>query len=295
MENKHDINITDYEDVKKYYEDFKDLFEKGEKEQARQMMSELLEKLETNVSVRKAGSVSRNDVIAMSGSKDDEREIYISLNHVMEYYIYAYYFKPECDVKCTEIPYGEYYRTYGGLCMELGKYNAAKEAYIHAIEWNPVDLDSILGLAECYKYIGKLERYVAVTVQGYRYCCTRATMARYYRNMGYYNLSKYKTELARACYIYSNIYYHTDNADSELKYLEQALNDNTPDMDIRSMQKLFDENGIEPGPQSDTIGVVYRVGELMMKDGDNRLAKDCFSIVYDITQEKALEGLLNEL
>lgn len=64
---------------------------------------------------------------------------------------------------------------------------------------------------------------------------------------------------------------------------------------IRSMQKLFDENGIEPGPQSDTIGVVYRVGELMMKDGDNRLAKDCFSIVYDITQEKALEGLLDEL
>ena len=58
MENKHDINITDYEDVKKYYEDFKDLFEKGEKEQARQMMSELLEKLETNVSVRKAGSVA---------------------------------------------------------------------------------------------------------------------------------------------------------------------------------------------------------------------------------------------
>ena len=34
MENKHDINITDYEDVKKYYEDFKDLFEKGEKEQS---------------------------------------------------------------------------------------------------------------------------------------------------------------------------------------------------------------------------------------------------------------------
>ena len=120
-------------------------------------------------------------------------------------------------------------------------------------------------------------------------------MARYYRYMGYYNLSKYKTELARAFYIYRNIYYHTDNADSELKYLEQALNDKTPDMDIRSMQKLFDENGIEPGPQSDTIGVVYRVGELMMKDGDNRLAKDCFSIVYDITQEKALEGLLDEL
>ncbi len=289
------MNINDIEDVKGYYEEFKKLYESGENEKAAEMMKELLENLENNINVRKAGSVSKNDVIAIGGDKDSQKDIYISLNHVMEYYIYAYYFKPEVDVKCTELPYNEYYRTYGALCMTLGKYNAAKEAYIHAIEWNPVDLDSILGLAECYKYIGKLERYIAVTVQGYRYCCTRATMARYYRNMGYYHLSKYKTDIARACYIYSNIYYHTDNADSELKYLESALNDKTPKLDIKTMQKIFDENGIEPGPQSDTIGVIYRVGELMMQDNDNKLAKDCFSIVYDITQEKALEALINEL
>ena len=289
------MNINDIEDVKGYYEEFKKLYESGENEKAAEMMKELLENLENNINVRKAGSVSKNDVIAIGGDKDSQKDIYISLNHVMEYYIYAYYFKPEVDVKCTELPYNEYYRTYGALCMTLGKYNAAKEAYIHAIEWNPVDLDSILGLAECYKYIGKLERYIAVTVQGYRYCCTRATMARYYRNMGYYHLSKYKTDIARACYIYSNIYNHTDNADSELKYLESALNDKTPKLDIKTMQKIFDENGIEPGPQSDTIGVIYRVGELMMHDNDNKLAKDCFSIVYDITQEKALEALINEL
>lgn len=289
------MNINHIEDVKGYYEEFKKLYESGENEKAAEMMKELLENLENNINVRKAGSVSKNDVIAIGGDKDSHKDIYISLNHVMEYYIYAYYFKPEVDVKCTELPYNEYYRTYGALCMTLGKYNAAKEAYIHAIEWNPVDLDSILGLAECYKYIGKLERYIAVTVQGYRYCCTRATMARYYRNMGYYHLSKYKTDIARACYIYSNIYYHTDNADSELKYLESALNDKTPKLDIKTMQKIFDENGIEPGPQSDTIGVIYRVGELMMQDNDNKLAKDCFSIVYDITQEKALEALINEL
>ena len=289
------MNINHIEDVKGYYEEFKKLYESGENEKAAEMMKELLENLENNINVRKAGSVSKNDVIAIGGDKDSQKDIYISLNHVMEYYIYAYYFKPEVDVKCTELPYNEYYRTYGALCMTLGKYNAAKEAYIHAIEWNPVDLDSILGLAECYKYIGKLERYIAVTVQGYRYCCTRATMARYYRNMGYYHLSKYKTDIARACYIYSNIYYHTDNADSELKYLESALNDKTPKLDIKTMQKIFDENGIEPGPQSDTIGVIYRGGELMMQDNDNKLAKDCFSIVYDITQEKALEALINEL
>ncbi len=38
--------------------------------------------------------------------------IYISLNHVMEYYVYAYYYKPDVQVCCTQLPIGEYYRTY---------------------------------------------------------------------------------------------------------------------------------------------------------------------------------------
>ena len=58
---------------------------------------------------------------------------------------------------------------------------------------------------------------------------------------------------------------------------------------------MFDDEGIEPGPSSDTIGVIYRVGQIMMESQDYRLAKDCFSIVYDITQETQLKTLLDEL
>lgn len=289
------INIDDIEDVKQYFEEFKQCFESGRKEDARIMLEKLLEELEKNTEVKRAGAIDKRDNISISSAGKGEGDVYISLNHVMEYYIYAYYYQPTAEVKCTELPYGEYYRTYGELCMQLEKYNAAQDAYKKAIEWNPVDLDSILGLAESYKYINKLDRYLEVTKQAYRYSCTRATMARYYRNMGFYYLSKYNTELARACYVYSNIYYHTDNADAELQYLESALNDETPKLEIKDMQKMFDENGIEPGPESDTIGIIYRVGELMMNDGDNKLARDCFSIVHDITQEAALEQLLEAL
>ena len=140
-----------------------------------------------------------------------------------------------------------------------------------------------------------LKRYMIATKEAYRLCCTRATMARYYRNMGFYYLSAYKPEVARACYIYSNIYYKTDNADAELSYIEQALNQETPKLSVKEMQKMFDDEGIEPGPSSDTIGVIYRVGQIMMESQDYRLAKDCFSIVYDITQEEQLEKLLEEL
>ena len=142
--------------------------------------------------------------------------------------MYACYFEPETDVLCTELPVGEYYRTYGSLCLKLSKFRRAEDAFKKAICWNPVDLDSYLGLAECYKNLNMLSRYLDVTKQAYRFCCSRATMARYYRNMGFYYVARYTTEAARVFKTYNNIYYKTDNADNELKYLEQALNDKTP-------------------------------------------------------------------
>jgi tetratricopeptide (TPR) repeat protein len=289
------MNLNNLEEVKKEFGRFHDLFESGEKKQAAEMLKELLNSLEGLTTVRRAGNIDKQGTISLNDGHNDGGDIYISLNHVMEYYIFAYYYKPVADVKCTDVPYGEYYRAYGDLCIELEKYNAAEAAYNNAVKWNPVDLDAILGIAESCKYRNKLSEYFHLTKQAYRYCCTRATMARYYRNMGFYFLSTYKPEVARACYIYSNIYYHTENADSELAYLETALKDETPKMEIREMQKIFAENEIEPGPNPDTIGVIYQVGKLMMNDGANKLAKDCFSIVYDITQEKELEELLNEL
>lgn len=287
------MNINNLEEVQAKFADFQKIFEAGQLEQAAAMLSELLDALEKDTDVRKAGKVFKDGHIGMT--EDDGRDVYISLNHVMEYYIYAFYFKPDVDVKCTEVPYGAYYRTYGELCLKLGKYHGAEAAFTKAIAWNPVDLDSILGLAESYKYTNKLRRYLETTKMAYRYCCTRATMARYYRNMGYYYLSKYETDLARACYIYSNIYFHTENADKELEYLKAALKDETPDYSIKEMQQMFAEEQIEPGPDSDTVGVVYRVGELMMEDGAMKLAKDCFSIVYDITQEEKLGALLDTM
>ena len=109
--------------------------------------------------------------------------------------------------------------------------------------------------------------------------------------------------MAKACYTYSNIYYHTDNADSELNYIENALKEakdkgvtkDDKEYDIRTMQAMFDKENVEPGPDSKTIGIVYRVGELMLQDKEYALAKDCFSIVYDITNEQQLEGVLAEL
>ena len=234
------MDIKKLADVKDRFADYEKIFNSGDYDKAADILSAILERIEECTDERKAGTM---DDTFVKKSDMDGRPIYISLNHVMEYYVYACYFEPETDVLCTELPVGEYYRTYGSLCLKLSKFRRAEDAFKKAICWNPVDLDSYLGLAECYKNLNMLSRY----------------------------------------------------ADNELKYLEQALNDKTPEYSVKQMQEILDKNEVEPGPDSKTIGIIYRVGELMMNDKDYRLARDCFSIVYDITQEAQLKTLLDEL
>lgn len=301
------MNIDNIEELKEKFVDFKQMFSMDRIDEATALIEELLESIEGQSDVRKAGTIDNRGNIGISEKhmqciqkgemihSESDNSIYISLNHIMEYYVYAYYYKPDVQVCCTQLPIGEYYRTYGDLSVKLGRYKAGAAAYKDAICWNPVDLDAILGLAECYKYLNMLERYLIATKEAYKLCCTRATMARYYRNMGYYHISKYNTQTARCCYIYSNIYYNTENANHELEYLKNALGDEAPQWSIKEMQKILEQSDIEPGPNPDTIGVIYRVGELMMNDSEYSLARDCFSICYDITQEELLARMLKQL
>jgi len=244
----------------------------------------------------KAKATMEAILVAVEGSYvEDEDSIYMSFNHIMEMYIYHFYYKPVKEVKTTDIEYNVFYRTYGFILAHLEEYEVSKEAHEKALKWNPVDLDTILSLCEVYKHNNDLDNFLKTTKQAYKYCCTRATMARYYRNVALFYVEKYKSEVARALYAYSNIYFHTENADRELTFIEKSTDSITPEFDLATLQQILSENGIELGPDSTTIGIVYRVGQLMMEEGDNVKAKDCFSVVYDITQDAEVRELIEKL
>ena len=156
------MDIKKLADVKDRFADYEKIFNSGDYDKAADILSAILERIEECTDERKAGTM---DDTFVKKSDMDGRPIYISLNHVMEYYVYACYFEPETDVLCTELPVGEYYRTYGSLCLKLSKFRRAEDAFKKAICWNPVDLDSYLGLAECYKNLNMLSRYLDVTKQ----------------------------------------------------------------------------------------------------------------------------------
>lgn len=243
----------------------------------------------------KAAKAVVEDVLKAAEANRPETGIFMSFNHTMELYIYIFYLKPEAEVKISDIPYNKFYGTYGFILMQLELHDEAEKAFKKGLEWNPVDLDLMLSLAENQKISGRMEEFLETTKALHRLSCTRATMARYYRNIAYYYMEQYKPEIARALYVYSNIYFHTENADNELLFIEKALNEITPEYSIEEIQELLIANGIEPGPETATIGIIYRLGKMMLEEGNKETAQDCFSIVYDITQDAEVKELLQQL
>ena len=120
------MDIKKLADVKDRFADYEKIFNSGDYDKAADILSAILERIEECTDERKAGTM---DDTFVKKSDMDGRPIYISLNHVMEYYVYACYFEPETDVLCTELPVGEYYRTYGSLCLKLSKFRRAEDAF----------------------------------------------------------------------------------------------------------------------------------------------------------------------
>ena len=83
------IDVNNIDELNQFFEEFRHEFENGEEKKAADMLAQLLNDLESQMDVSTAGEVdARGNITSTSGDKAPA----ISINHVMEYYIYAYYY-----------------------------------------------------------------------------------------------------------------------------------------------------------------------------------------------------------
>lgn len=259
-----------------HYKQAKEYVEKGDFKNALLSMEPVLNKIETEFSDKK-GSL-------------------FSFNHILEVY-YFRFFKNEGSQEIAYAPFniGAFYRFYGYILLRLQKYEKAINAYEASLEWNPVDLDSLFQLSELYKTTKDLERVRKLTLESWNYCCSRATLAHFYRNLGFYYLESYQPKLAIPLYLYSNIFSASESASRDLKYLEAALKRPTPELSIPEIQAVLKENKIPAGPNPDTLGITLRTGQLELEKQNYETAKDCFLLVYDVTLDDEVKACLEKL
>lgn len=249
--------------------------EKGNYPEAKTAMKKVLDKIEASFS--------------------KEKGTLFSFNHILEAYYFRYFKKADIEIHYAPFNIGAFYRFYGYILIRLENYKDAITAYENALDWNPVDLDSLFQLSELYKKTKDLKNTKEITLEAYNYCCSRATMAHFYRNLGFYYLESYQPETATALYIYSTIFAPSESAGRDLEYLEKALKRPTPDLSVAELQEILEKNKIPTGPNPDTVGITFRTGQLELENKHYETARDCFMLVYDLTLDKETRNILDSL
>lgn len=263
------------EEIEMLYQQIQMQYEDGQLEEAKRNLEHMLEQLEDTY---------------------QERERCYSFSHVLEVYLFINVMHQNADtIQYCEHDFPALYHLYGQMLTELQDFDCAVHAYERALYWNPVDVDAMFALAELYKAMGEPEAVQRMANQAYALCISRSDMAKYYRSQGYFYLESYKPALAAALYQYSYIFYPSSKATEELDYLEKAQGKPIPKLSVKEIQSRLKQVSLPIGPKEDTIGLLYQVAHVLLANGKQEEAVDCFKLVFDITQDKEVEQLLEQL
>lgn len=215
----------------------------------------------------------------------------VSIYHISEIFLYEYYInrgdyhiRPR-DLCGPLIESGIAQEKHGGLMGALQKYK-------QALRENPVSMEVYEHVVNILRKVNRLEEMADYVRQSWPFCCTRAELAWYYRMLGYYYLEKYRPELSQICYRYSTLFRPSRQAEEDIKYLETALNRKMPDYTAEEMQKALSDEGIPTKASDVTLALLYKAAGEALEDGYPDQARDCYAMLYDLTQdEEVLEHL----
>lgn len=217
----------------------------------------------------------------------------VCIYHIAEQFLYEYYCQPgefqlnETDEVTPLMKRAEEEEKRGGIV-------AAAECYEKAEEWNPVSTGIRFHLIDCYFRLNRKDDVLAETKAVYPFCCTRAEMAQYYRWLGWYYLESYKPKPAEALYRYSTLFGKSDLAESEIRFLESALNAKMPDFTVKQLQEQLSELDIPLAASNVTMALLVKAGEeaeVSMREQ----ALDCYRMVYDCTGDREIEERIRRL
>jgi Tetratricopeptide repeat. len=217
---------------------------------------------------------------------EDETHTHICFENYIQFLLYYHKNKPSKPNKHPEFSISQAYYFLGYINIELGKHEDALEYLNNALKWNPTDPLIIFEKATIFRETKKWDRFRAEVEKAYPHIYTSATLARYYRDLGFYYIERELYDIANALYTYSGGYYKTEGALNELKYIAQKENREPKFSTKEEIDKLFEEYNISRGFNKDTFRQIYDEYKEKLKKDEKKEIIILANVLYDMTLDE---------
>jgi tetratricopeptide (TPR) repeat protein len=221
---------------------------------------------------------------------NDKESEYYCFNNLLEKIIYSEIFKPNKEVRQIPENYADIYFRYGNILFEVKRYDEAKTVLEKAISYNPINTVYLFELSEIYKLRKDWENYLKINKNCLKYAYTSKSLARCYRNFGYYYVEEEKYEIAIALFYLSLTYEQESKiAQSELFYISNKTGLGIKHPDTDKIKKLLKENDIQFGANKLILNIAYSIVCEAQKNNRNEIAEFFYSIISDLTSDEEIK------
>lgn len=192
--------------------------------------------------------------VKIESSQEGEHTFYFA--DVLQFLVYINLHK-DINIKWSNLFLNLAYNIIGFVCVEERNYNEAIEYLTKAIEANPMDVSSIVELAECYRALNKNEEFLNTMDNVYNLAISPEDLAKYYRKLGFYYTEIGEYELSYAIYQVSLVFQKTDLAFNEMVYNKQQMQNSEYKLDMIEALTMLKENDIPVGPKKEIVQILF--------------------------------------
>ena len=218
---------------------------------------------------------------------NNNEQINYSFNDIIQFYLFINIFKVDKQVLWINLMCDEAFRLLAYVSVEEKKYDEALNYLNSSLKYNPVNLASFFEIIETYKMSGNLDKMKETLDNVYDYLYNSSSLARYYRNLGFYYIEKEKYELAFCLYLISLKFEQNNFALDEMLYIRNKLNDPNFMIDNKQAIKILKENNINIGISDKNLrmlGNLVNQPKLKINNPEfiNNLKKDIYRLKLKI-------------
>lgn len=214
-----------------------------------------------------------------------ENAISYSFRNILEFYLFVNTFKVNKQVYWINLKCDEAYRLLGYISVEEKDYDKALKYLKESLKYNPINIESFFEVVETYKMSGNLDEMKGSISSLYDYIYEETSLARYYRNLGFYYIEKENYDLAFSLYLISLEYEYNQFALNEMLYIRKKLDN--PDFIIEKKEaiKLLSDNDINIGITNNNLSLLKNLSnDKKLKQKDPNYVKKIKESIKKLTK-----------
>ncbi len=226
--------------------------------------------------------------------ENDEATEYYCFAEPMEELLFLHLNNPKKEVKHAGVDFLTLYYLYGSVLVELGCAEDARKALAKAKRWNPASAAAAFEYGETFKMVGDADNFFKATMEIYPYLFTKKSIARFYRNLGYYYTEKEDYYTSACCFMFSGGYENHPMIASELAYIEQVTG-KRPDPNLEDLAGCFEEHGIPLSVNEEILKIAYSYGKHFFAEQNKDAVSYFWGIFAEFVPDEDVQAVLDHI